>query len=338
MDNDRLDQPTQEYEDVELVDGNEIALNALRRAQKHPAFIAVIPFVLAFAMKFIPMSQDRLMVSPLYIAALVLFGALMITGTVREFKGNRRLLWLATWLAASISSVTTLFWEIIHTYTTYAHIAPSYSSKILLSTITNTFDFAVLVTAGLWASYNYPKLRRVVMYGFYAVIPSIVWQFMFVKSGMPEPIGYWLQWGTVFGSIAIIGKAIVWVAVALRVFATRDNTDVYTGALFLYTLTALHLVSGRPDTGYLLSFLAFRQLWIPTAAILVFALVQNHRIKLRALATALVIPIIWSAFYTHDWMSLLGWGLYILIYAGRITLFPRIANFWLQREAVETAS
>lgn len=335
MDNDRLNQPAEEHEDVEPVDGSVVAMNALRRVLKHPAFIAVVPFVLALVVQFVLANFGREIHRPLNIVMFGLFGVLMIAGSVRELKGNRRPMWLATWMAAGIISITSFFGAVSSAYA-YSHTSHSPSDRTYISAIVikSVFQFVFLVALGLWASRNTPKLRKVTIFGFGAMIPLIVGEFMFLKSGVAAPSGHWIQWLTIFGAIAKIGELVVWIAVALRVFALQDDSNVYYGALFLYAVSVFHLRSG----GMNMDYVAFYTL-LPIAAVLVFAFAQNYKIKLGALVTAVIISALWPpVFLLHDWKMAIYWIFAIAVDVIPIILLPVIARYWQSREVPKSIS
>ena len=87
----------------------------------------------------------------------LLFGLMLIVGSIRELKHGRRPIWLATWLAASISMLTGVFYPMLARWlAATVGVIPSNSAYYML--------FAMLATIGalaVWASWRSPKTRAV---------------------------------------------------------------------------------------------------------------------------------------------------------------------------------
>jgi len=84
----------------------------------------------------------------------LLFGLMMIIGSIRELKHGRRPIWLATWLAASVVMLSGVFYPMLTRWLRQ----PIATYQIYFP------ELAMLATIGalaVWASWRSPKTRSV---------------------------------------------------------------------------------------------------------------------------------------------------------------------------------
>lgn len=240
------------------------------------AFLAAAPLVIAALIGRPLSTQYRPSLDAVWFVMLVAFATVTTAGCVREFIRDRRPIWVATWLAGALRS---LYW--INTEV-FRHSEFAHGSTGLFVQLAPLLPMAaIMLGVALWASWRVPKLRLAAILGELCVLSFFASQ-------------YHIQHGSTMSvpSIALlimgaIATEVVWIVIAVGIFALHKHSNAYVAALFLFA----HRLIMPSGGSALQSPLFAAYILVGILAVVFFARCRNWRLKVTGLCLAIAVPI-----------------------------------------------
>jgi hypothetical protein len=181
------------------------------------ALVAAVPFLAWGLISTVLCSISR----PIHGLVGLLFGGVMLAGSLRELLAGRRPIWLATWLAGAFAVIEPLISLLLRTW------------KIDITTsgiMSNTLQNIPIVVIMLLVLWKMPKWRPVNLILCLMVLCSSI----YVAINAPNLHRYDSSNPVQYAFLGIwLGETVLFVLFAMRVFALHDYGSGPQAALFL---------------------------------------------------------------------------------------------------------
>ena len=284
------------------------------RATWKTAWLTALPFVFVMILSVVRSvigyrnHLSHLTTNDNYILGIsILYGCVMLFGSVRELIRGRRPMWLATWLAAGIHELSLP----VYILSEYGHLQLPRGENLVFFSI---FDLIVLAALVLWSYRHSIKWSGII--AAWCLLGSIVVFTVYQRIDVSDALHV---------STLIQGPLVM--ALALRIFGRHPYGNIAQASLFLFAFYIL--VYSSVAHGFWLNLTASTATkFFIVLALIAFARSAMWRKKLEFLAlgilsTALVqiaITIIGYAKYYHSWLD----GLLVSV---QFTVIPKLLLF-----------
>ncbi|MHB0998707.1 MAG: HAAS signaling domain-containing protein [Armatimonadota bacterium] len=260
------------------------------RATWKTAILTALPFlmfVFIATVSFMPVLINNRSLEYLYPLSTIPVIAILLIGSARELKANRRPLWLATWLPAGIMILS----AIVH-IVTRGIVLNIYTSNNMMPVIAKTLiHFAMrnsiqILILGLLALWVYRRSRKWMLIITGVIIAGLSLHIVFALTYYNNNPHYIMSLPEItreFFSVVIV------TFLAVKLFIRHPYGDVARTSLMLYTLLLPGLTMTIDGDINLIYWMTMLSLIISGLVVLAYSRIPQHMIKQWILAAVIII-------------------------------------------------
>ena len=238
------------------------------------------------------------------------FGCVMLIYCVKEIRRDKRPIWLATWLAASISIAIYIGRVFL-----FDHNNPMNGQYLINLAIAGIWSLAALL-----AFWNSPRWRFAVIFLVIVSVTSVAFQLSLHFAAGMIITGF------------IISLIPIKMLVPLKIFAWHKHGSLPQVSLFLYGLTHFSITFPHYKVNFGLDF------WLIPIIVIIFARSSTWGRKFAALAMGVVLSAV-TIFvipgFTDNMLDTLCNFAIGLPMAGLFILWPMLYDYWQRRKRPE---